>query len=262
MSMTRTFGCLPRSDRAKSAFMCGAPHEDTQAAPYGSVVQRIAFLRNQRMKGSCVGQAVTSYVDASGVLDIYASGVDVWIDARRRQGNIEGVLDGTRSEYAIESLIYRGVTEWSPNDDIQPIEEDARLPGLAQELQADAHRLAVQHYTLPQNGRRSIAIRQALQENRGVVFGTGVSESYCDLPYNHVVTPRELDPRYTDRGHEQRVFAYFDELGLFGVVNSWGIWGGFTLSGNYAGNYPGCCLVEPTCLENAWDVDILSVTRA
>lgn len=260
--MTYTLGALPRSSRSKmlskTASWCAL------STYQGTVMQKVAFVRNQQAKPSCVGQAVASCVDSKnlGAEFPLASATQLWIDARRRQGNLEGCLDGTRVEYALDSLKERGVGTYTSEDDTQDIIDDGRIPSLMKELEADTHRVNVSHYILEEN--RSERVRQALQAGQCVVLCTGVSYDYGDMGFNQVVTPRDLDPNMYTRGHAQRVFAYFDDVGLFGVVNSWGVtWGGFAMNSTEAhGVFKGCVLVEPACIEQAWDIDVFDVTLA
>lgn len=261
MRQVRSLGALPRSPQMRAQCQVGAPC----ALPVGSgsVVQKIAFVRNQQAKPSCVGQSVASCVDAVIASDAFpVSAVHIWIDARRRQNDLEGALDGTRVEYALASIVNRGVDRYSSIEDVQDTSLDVELPTLMAELEADAHRLQVNHYAIVDN--RSTQVRQALQAGHGVVMCTGVGGAYFDIAFNKVATPVELDPSYITAGHAQRVFAYFDDLGLFGVVNSWGqTWGGFALSGTSTGTpalYNGCVLVEPAVIENAWDIDVFDLT--
>lgn len=252
-------GLLPRSTSTRREYalsrpFLGAPVEKV------SVYQKVPFVRDQRSKPSCVGQALAACID--GVLGLRqrvpASAVDIWVDARRRQGDLEGALEGTRAEYAIESLLKRGWSNYEPGEDSRPVLEDMKMPSLAKELFADDHRQSpyVKHFSIASD--RVNAVLQALQQNFGVVMGTGTRAKFFDPPSDTVL---RLDYLSGDSGgHEQRIFCYDEKRRAFGVQGSYGSsFGGFR--GSNGVWYPGCVLVDEDVIEAAWDIDVLEIVK-
>lgn len=255
--MSRQTGLLRRSQAARRLYATERAYTDTQANS-ATVVQCVAWIRNQLDKPSCVGQSLAACVDA---LDPRAAGprcsaVDLWTDARRRQGDLEGVHDGTRAEYGIESLLRRG---WSPmvdGEDGRPEAEDAKLSSLAAELAAFDHRFTgAKHFAIL--GNRVQQTISALHAGFGVVFGTGVRDHYFSAPADVVLGLDYLGG--DDNGHEQRVVGWVQERRAFLVQNSWGPgWGGCVVNGEAL---LGCALVSPEVIATAWDIDAIEVTR-
>lgn len=255
--MTRPTGLLPRRPETRRLYAAERAYGDTPQN-LATVVQRVSGIRDQRAKPSCVGQALAACVDA---LDprahgVRCSAVDLWVDARRRQGDLEGVHDGTRAEYAIESLIHRG---WSPRadgEDTRPEADDARLTSLSAELSAYDHRLTgARHYAI--TGNRVAQTIAALRAGLGVVVGTGTRPSYGSPPRDVVLGLEYLGG--DDDGHEQRIVGWSENRRAFVAQNSWGAgWGGCVVDGV---TYPGCALVSPEVIGAAWDVDAIEVSR-
>ena len=256
--MTRPTGLLPRRPETRRLYAAERSYGDTPANT-ATVVQRIACIRDQRAKPSCVGQALAACVDAldQRAYSVRCSAVDLWVDARRRQGDIEGVHDGTRAEYAIESLIHRG---WSPRadgEDTRPEADDARLTSLSAELSAYDHRITgARHYAI--TGARVAQTIAALRAGLGVVVGTGTRPAYGAPPRDIVLGLDYLGG--DDDGHEQRIAGWVESRRAFLIQNSWGAsWGGCVVDGVA---YPGCALVSPAVIGSAWDVDAIEVSHA
>lgn len=246
MPLMKSTGLLPRLSGKREEMRTYA---SGPAFPVATVVQRIHVIHHQQAKPSCVGHALAACVEAKEGRRV--SAVDLWVDARRRQGDLEGVLDGTRAEYAIESLVARGVSPYVQGEDSRSTSEDDDLPSLDQELAATDNRLRVTHRTIA--GARSDKVIQALLQGHGVVFGTGVSERYNSPPPGVVLGPGYLGGE--DNGHEQRIAGYDSKRDAFLVQNSWGQgWGGCVIDGV---SLPGCVLVSRAVIESAWDVDVL-----
>lgn len=255
--MTRQTGLIQRTRTAKKAyagreFVC-------KGTGAGGVLQRIVSVRDQLAKPSCVGQALASCVDA---LDPRAarqqsSAVDLWVDARRRQGNLEEVKDGTRLEYALDSLVERGWSPYIEGEDSRPLKDDGRIDSLAGELAAFDHRSAgVEHFTIEQNRVRSII--DALSLGRGVVISTGTRPSYFTPPMQTVLGPDYLGG--AENGHAQRVVGYDPQREAFIVLNSWGAnWGGCVAS--FGVVLPGCVFVSHGVIESAWDIDVIDFSN-
>lgn len=254
MSLTYGTGLLPRRPETRDRLRAEARRECGTVR--GTVVQPIPFIRDQRGKPSCVGQAVAACVDAVMGKPPWASAVDIWVDARRRQGNLEGILDGTRSEFAIESLIRRGWSSYVTGEDRRTSDKDDELPGLLRELQAtDRRMLQLRHRCL--FGDRSQQVIAALHAGHGVILSGGSRPAYHRPPKNTVLG---LDYRSgASGGHCERIAGYDADRDAFLVQGSWGtLWTWCEVAGK---RYEGCCLVSRGVIEEAWDVDVLEVVR-
>ena len=247
----RPTGLTRRSPETTAKFL-GSRMYSRRASPPSTVIQPVVFVRNQENKGSCVGQAVNACIDAVAG-GVYGSAVDTWIDARRREGNL-AAPNGTRSEFAIESIMERGVSPFDTSQDVQDPSLDVQLPALDSELAAYDRRVQVTDHMVVPVPRRDDII-SALHASYGVVFGAGVTDCYFNPPNNTVLDSTYIGVDYN--GHEQRIFAYFADLDAFGVQNSWGAdWCWFTYGGR---TFHGCTLVNPTAIDLAWDVDVLNI---
>ena len=258
--MIRPTGLAPRRpeerERLAAEQSFGADFGD---APLETVIQQVAFVRNQLNKPSCVGQAFAAGVDAklqeAGMGPPWCSAVDLWRDARRRQGNLERIEFGTRAEYVIESLMKRGWSPYTVGEDTRPDDVEDEKPSLRSEMFAHAKRqVGVVHYDIPRNRRSSIVA--ALRN--GYVVGIGVG---CKAPFFHPTATRDriLGGDFVGGDsylHEMRVVGFVADMDAFLVQNSWGeAWAGAELDRPYHG----CCFLSTEVVEEAWDVDALEV---
>lgn len=252
-------GLLPRSDVERErlvdrAFALGAPVQ------LDTIIQPIAWIRDQLEKPSCVGQTFAAGIDAMLVRDgkrgpPWCSAVDLWRDARRRQGRLEQVLEGTRAEYAIASLLRRGWSPYRQGEDARSVDADNDRPSLDEELFADDRRMPqVDHYDIGPGSDRVERVVAALQRGYVVGLGIGVRMRFMSPPRDTVLEPDYFDER--SNGHEMRVVGYVADMDAFMLQNSWGeAWGGFELDRQYRG----CCLVSLDVVHQAWDIDALEV---
>jgi hypothetical protein len=252
-------GLLPRSGAERErlqdhGFSAGAPVQLT------TIIQPIAWIRNQLEKPSCVGQTFAAGVDASLLragksAPPWCSAVDLWKDARRRQGRLDHVLDGTRAEFAIEALIRRGWSAYQLGEDAGSASKDDDKPDLDRELFADDRRMpTVTHYDIGPGSDRVERVVAALQRGYVVGLGTGVRHRFFNPPRDTVLDDEYLGGNVN--GHEMRVVGYVADMDGFLLQNSWGeAWAGFELDRPYRG----CCLVSLDVVEQAWDIDALEV---
>jgi hypothetical protein len=221
-----------------------------------TVVQPIAWVRDQLSKPSCCGQAFAAGVDALGLSGPpWASAVDLWRDARRRQRNLENVLAGTRAEYVIESLIRRGWSPYKPSEDSRPMSDDDNAQGsLLDELKAhDTRQLGAVHYAIVSD--RVDRTIDALRRGAVVCGGWGLREPFYTTKPGQVVSERNMNAM--SNGHEMRIFAYDADREAFALQNSWGrFWCSAEINGIW---YPGCCLISEEALEAAWDIDVIEL---
>ena len=222
-----------------------------------TVIQPIGRLRNQRSTPSCVGQAVAAAAEALTGFD--GSAINLWTDARRRQGDLADPSNGTTAETAIESLIQRGLDPYEPFEEDRTDAQLSEMPSLASELEADDNRLRpdVTRYIITGSiAAQRLAIVAALQAGHGVLWATGVKDPFFALGPGDVATTAHVGANYN--GHEMRFFAYDKLLDHFLVQNSWGEeWGGAAMDGV---DYPGCFRIEAkAAIASAWDTLVVDL---
>jgi hypothetical protein len=210
-------------------------------------------------------------------LGAWVSSVDLWTDARRRQGDLGDPSQGTDSHHAIDSVILRGVSSYVAGEDERPEAEDRQIADLEQELAADARRVAVDavHRTILVD--RAAALVDALQRGYACSFGAGVLDPYMRLGLNAVAGAACWGD--DGAGHEQRLIGWIADddrswpgqwRGSFLVQNHWREWGGLVLPCPVvridgvtlaAGTLlRSCVLVTARVLDQiAWDIDTLEV---
>jgi hypothetical protein len=223
---------LRRFDAAVAAATMGSGWED-------DCLQPVRFVRNQHRAPSCCGQALASVSDALAPEGAPASSaINIWWDARRRQGLGE-VVTGTHLFLCAESLVLRGVDAMEEGEDL---DEDrwTRQPGLDDEMDAFDRRVpATRRYRIVEDDAdRLDAVEAAVRPGYGVVFGTDVGEGFeraFDLeargfdPESLVLGTDALAFSRPGHGHAMRIFAVRRRRGVrqFGLVNSWGLRFGF-----------------------------------
>jgi len=234
-----------------------APTATTREA---AAVQAIPWIRNQGSSPSCVGQALAACVDAMTDSRPACSAVSIWREARRRQGRIERIDEGTRLEYAIAGLARRG---WDPY--VQGEELDANEAGdqddLADELFA-ASRTAdvVSWQRIDLRDMALAALETAIASGYGVVIGVGIKRDFAEY-FSRLQRQDQPDEVLglsafgrTDDGHALRVVGFEHVLGghQYIIQNSWGHGGGCHLPGGKWQS--GCCRMTAGALLSAWDV--------
>ena len=272
--MNRLTGLRRRSEETQHRFAAERAYHYELAAPE-TVIQSVLRVHDQASKPSCVGQAVSSCEES--IVGRWASAVDLWTDAKRRQGSAGNPLDGTDSEHAIESLRMRGCSPYVTGEDTRSTDEDVQLAELGQELAADDARQdpTAEHKTLTSN-RTGQAV-DALMRGLGVVHGGAVNDAYQALRRDEVIEPADV---MGSDGHERRIFGYVKERGLFLELNSWGAtWSGVTLLKGFIVPAPftfgtivvpagpltnalvlsGCAWLSPEALALSWDADAIRI---
>jgi hypothetical protein len=227
------------------------------AAVVETVVQPVARIRNQRSTPSCVGQACAGAIHALTGFD--GSGINLWTDARRRQGDLDRSDYGTTAEAAIESLIRRGLDPYESGEESRSADEYTRQPDLMDEMEADDNRIspvAERFIVTGTVARQRLAIVDALKAGRAVLWATGVKDPFFGVAFDAVMDASYIGADYN--GHEMRIVGYDATSDLFLVQNSWGIsWGGCMLQGEML---EGCCLVRAVAaIECAWDTLVLEL---
>ena len=240
------------------------------AASETDFVQRIARLCVQPKYPDCVGCTVSGFVDATLPEPPWASAVSLWREARRRQGKIEQIEEGTRLEYAIEGLITRGWDPYREGEDVDDEEagKGAPLAGddLADEMFAYDKRLArdIKRYRILGFGSGVLdALDEALRRGWGVGIGTGLLPAY----FTHARTPDQpemvLGTDYMGghtNNHAQRVAGRADYNGRrkYVIQNSWGA--GFGGCHAPDGTWlPGCVWVDEDVILGAHDVHVVEI---
>lgn len=222
-----------------------------------TVFQPVARIRDQRTTPSCVGQAVVAAAHA--LLGFDGSGINVWIDSRRRDGNLDRADYGTTAETAIASLIGRGLDPYQDGEESFHPSEYRHMPSLAEEMAADDVRLkpTVERFiTTGTIAKQRLQIVDALKSGKAVLWATGVKEPFFSLDFGQVATSDHIGADYN--GHQMRIFGYHAGLDLFAVQNSW--------SEDFAGlefedrEFPGCCWVNAIhAIGLQWDTLIVDM---
>ncbi len=269
--MTRSTGLAP--DRYEARNLDRSEHNFRDAA-FGlstsdTIIQPVARLQDQGSRPSCVGNAFAACVDARRGGAPWASAVSIWREARRRQDEIENILDGTRLEYAVAGLADRGWDPYVDGEETDDVEAGLGAPDagddLADELFAhDKRAIGMIRYRISESGTELFdAVDAALENDLGVVFGTGVKDPYFDYSGDPDMRDLILGSGYlggSENGHAQRVIGTATLGGatkVYYVQNSWGAWGG--CHGPSGIWMPGCCIVSPVVLLDAWDVHVIQV---
>jgi hypothetical protein len=231
------------------------------AARLTTAIQPVTPIRDQKERPSCTGQTFAAIVDAANVgTDLPpASAIDLWVDGRRRQGDLLDPLQGVASEFVIDSLIYRGWSEAVPGEDERDARLDVQQPDLASELTAYDHRqIGALHFTISR-GSRKAAVVDALRKGHGVMIGGGCSDAFQSPPAGEILGTAYFGSG-TSNGHAMRVAGYDADLDAFLTVNSWGeSWGGATLADGR--HFPGCVLMSPAVIEAVWDVEVIAIVQ-
>jgi hypothetical protein len=227
------------------------------AAVVETVTQPVARLRNQRSTPSCVGQACAGAIHALTGFD--GSAINLWTDARRRQGDLDRADYGTTAEAAIESLIQRGLDPYEDGEESRPDEDYTQQPDLMDELEADDNRIspvAERFIVTGTTARQRLAIVDALKAGRAVLWATGVEDPFFGVAFDTILDSSYIGADYN--GHEMRIAAYDATSDLFLVQNSWGEgWCGCSWLGE---RREGCCLVRAVdAIEGAWDLMVLEL---
>jgi hypothetical protein len=222
-----------------------------------TVVQPVARIRNQRSTPSCVGQACAAAVHALTGFD--GSAINLWTDARRRQGDLDRADYGTTAEMAIESLIHRGLEPYEDGEESRPAEDYTRQPDLADELEADDNRISPVAERFIATGtfaRQRLSIVEALKFGRAVLWATGVKDPFFSIGFDVVADLNYFGLDYN--GHEMRVVGYDALTDELLIQNSWGEdWGGCSFQGMW---YPGCFRAKAIdAIDCAWDTMILEL---
>lgn len=226
-----------------------------------TVIQPIVSIRDQKSRPSCAGQAFAAIVDAAnvGTDQPPASAIDLWVDARRRQGDLLDPSQGVASEFAIASLFYRGWSPAVPGEDDRDAKLDVEAPDLLAELTAYDHRqVGAVHFTIPR-GNRKAAIVDALHKGYGVMVGGGCEAPFFNPPAREVLGTAYFGGGAKD-GHAMRIAGYDAGRDAFLDQNSWGEgWSEAELSDGRI--IPGCCLLSPAVLEAVWDVEVIAIVQ-
>lgn len=230
------------------------------AATAETIVQPIARIRNQRSTPSCVGQACAGAIHSLTGFD--GSAINLWTDARRRQGDLDATGEGTTAEAAIESLIQRGLDPYEDGEESRSAADYSQMPDLADELEADDNRIspvAERFIVTGTVARQRLAIVDALKAGRAVLWATGVKDPFFAIPFDFSANSNYIGADYN--GHEMRIVGYDSISDEFLIQNSWDIdWGGCEFQGKtYAGCFR-CRAVD--AIECAWDVMVLELRAA
>lgn len=269
MSLIRSMGLVPDRPETRAADRQFSANYKAAQSAVGFYMQGAGDLRDQVSFPSCVGQSLAACIDGLNP-GVKASAVSIWREARRRQGKIESITEGTRFEYAVEGLVHRGWDTWKPGEDASNEEAGAFAPpagdDLADELFAHDKRITAQRSRISEEGeKRYELIEVALQANHGVVIGIGTRPKFLrhtgvqnqpDVVLGLAYLGGDVD------GHGMRVRAFWrdrDGNRIYMLQNSWGpFWGG--CHGPDKVWYPGCVWVSQAVINVAWDLHVVEFT--
>ena len=195
------------------------------------------------------------------------SGIGLWRGARRRQGQEEDVSVGTRLEYLLDELKYRGWNRYVPGEAENVLEQTADT--LEEELQAaDDVMINLSTYRIDPLASDSRAqVYSALSAGYSVSFGTGLLEGFMSLGRNQIALPNVAIGGAND-GHAMLMKGVLvggspsDGKNLILVQNHWvdpdgdlWSWGGCDWAGPEGQNpLPGFFLMHEDCLPLVWDI--------
>lgn len=232
--MIRATGLLRKPRDERHALNAARPyHADLSAL--STVLQPVFCLHDQGHKPSCTGQSLSSGIEPH--VNTRLSAVDLWTDARRREGRLEDPTAGTYIEDAIESVIRRGVSKYVAGEDYRDWAEDQQIATQQQELDADKRRISVTAVHRTINGWRAPQLVDALWRGYACSIGAGLKEKYFTLWFDAIADETCIGG--DDNGHAQRVIGYiapddtrFPEAwrNCFIILNSWPRWGGLVLT--------------------------------
>jgi hypothetical protein len=274
--MTFLTGLRRRSEEVAHLFASTRAYSNELAAPE-TVIQSVLRIHKQPLKPSCVGETITEIDEA--VDGIAKSGVDTWLDSRRRQGDLFNPNVGTDFAHGIASLCGRGCSAYVPGEETRPREEDVRLPTLGQDEAADDDRQdpKAEHKTLTTN--RHAQACDALVRGLGLAHGGPINDMFMALERDEVIEPKHVAG---DEGHERRIFGYVKERGLYLEQESYDLdFAGVTLprglivpafsycgisvpAGPLANDLflPGAAWLSPEAYALSWDSDTLKIKTA
>lgn len=253
--MTLATGLQRRPDDVRDQLFSSSRYVGVSIDGAASIrtLQRVLRIHDQRNKPSCVGQSHAAGIEA--ILGMPVSAIDIWTDARRRQGNLVNPLVGTRSEFAILSIMQRGISPYIQGEDDRPIEEDLHISGLNAELAAyDRRQVNAVHYCIPPGDLDSLA--SALEQGMVVTLESGCKQAYFTAPFNTVLGP-DYRSGNTD-GHSERIYGRIPERKAWAVQGSWGDgFGGWRDTDGVT--HHGCVLVSDEVIEAAWNLDAIEI---
>jgi hypothetical protein len=245
------------------------PWKPQQGEAPGYLIQKYAWIQDQKRMPSCVGHAVSACINASEEgkpNPRYASAVSIWKDARRIEGNLSRMV-GTYLVTAIQlSIARRGVSPYrqgeEDNLDSALIKDD-----LDAELDASDRIIIDGKRFRIYDSSRVEDIVFALNEGKFVVFGALISEYYMEHNRNDAskaLSTREIGCSKGVGGHAQRIAGYRMTDGRidFLVQNSWGeSWGGALLDDGTVRN--GCAWVneDAICSSYCWDFHVMDLDQ-
>jgi hypothetical protein len=268
----QSLGLIRRPDEVRARFAEERPYvSEADRSGFSTVLQPVAWIRNQLNKPSCCGQAVIGRRDSLVGGPPWGSAVDAWTDARRRDGTLAHADYGTYAESVFDSLIERGTSRYKEGEDDRSILLDMQQDDLDGELEAGDTRIpeSWEHHQI--SSSITMSTIDALARGLVDVFGTGCKPPFFNLGAEQVATTKHLGGNVD--GHEQGIVGYYAPRGLFIAQNSWGEgFGGLTLPDDISdeeiarlfpcarGRFlPGCYWLDPAVLEAAWDNDVLRV---
>lgn len=227
--------------------------------------QSIERIINQGALPACVGCAMCAGAEALFKTPPRLSWVRLWTDARRRDGTLTDNTVGTWFTSAIESAMQRGFDPEEPEEWAKHVEQ-TEPDDLDSEMAAyDTRQRAALHWRIP-DGELD-AVDEAIVRGLCIGIGTGVRTPYLEF-FARARSEDSTDVLLTtdalggySNGHEQRIVAVekVDGARQYLLQNSWGHAGGAHLPN---GDFQlGLARVDESVLRQAWDIDVIALTR-
>jgi hypothetical protein len=219
-----------------------------RAAVVNDVICLPFRVHDQESFGSCMGQSVTAGIEE--VAQYPVSGLKLWRDGRRLQGDELNIDEGTTPEMVFQALRECGWSPWHEGEDADDTEA-AREGNPADDIWG---------YSTRQDGKIQVAqiegsaqemlaqIAEARAARWGVVMTSGLKDPFFSLRDGQLATSAHIGGNVN--GHAQNV------LGVAGGVpyiqNSWGLgFAGMTLPDGR--KLAGCYTMDPAVLTSLWD---------
>jgi hypothetical protein len=184
----------------------------SKATPIPRVtVQDILRIRAQGHP-NCVGEG--SCGRYHGITGFDASGVQTWRDAQLRDTGKFNPLDGTYLEFAVESMIRRGLSPYVPGEEnVVPPSHEHWTEGHEAH---DRRQLGMEHFRIDPDD--TDAIYEALASGMAVFDGGCVTAKFMARGPGQANTPADLNELGGDaNGHAQGVAGYWLDATLAGV---------------------------------------------
>ena len=233
----------------------------------------IPWIHDQPLFPSCCGESMMAMFEVALPSHPRLSGVRAWTDARRREGCLSKLEEGTYPHLVVESAQWMGPCPYVHGEETsREMATHIELPHEGvQAFDLRQKNVSQTHITVnPSDIDVHEIIRRAMMLGWQFQLCTGTTDLYQRRGPEEANDPAGLDELSGSYGgHAQRIAGWIDQEGdkfCYLVQNSWGEdWGGTYAVLNVDDSrmtwLPGCCLVEPVVLQKAWEINGLLIGR-